>query len=401
MNDTQFDVVIAGGGPVGWACALAAQISLGKRARIVVVERDPLPVIAADDPIAARVYTVASGNLAWLHEHGVKIDETRSAAVTDIQVFGRDGGDSLRVDANDAGLNELARVIEHDALAVAIAERAQQAGVALIEGECIALHEGDGVGKGARTVELADRTLLQARVVLAADGAHSRLREAADVDVSRHIYPQRGVVANLRCTQPHHDTARQWFLPDGSILALLPLPANAGSPAVSMVWSAATERAEFLCALSEPELLAEINAATADTLDVSAVIGGTRSFLLSLLRLPNPVALRFVAVGDAAHTMHPLAGQGVNVGLADARCLFELWQRAPDVHGDPGHALLLSRYRRARYGPTLAMQLATDGLFRLYNQADHPFLMAAGDASMRLLGRLPAFRRTLFSSALQ
>ena len=397
MNDKLFDVVVAGGGPVGWACALAAQVSLGKRARIAVIERDALPVINASDPIAARVYTVASGNLAWLHQHGVKIDEARSAAVTDIQVFGRDGVDSLRVDANDAGVDELARVIEHEALAVAIAQRAQQAGVMLIAGACIALHDGDGI----RTVELADRSLLQARMVLAADGARSQLREAAGMEVSRHPYPQHGVVANLRCATSHESVARQWFLPDGSILALLPLPPDHGAPCVSMVWSAATERAEYLNALSETDLVAEINAASGDALGAHAVINGTRSFPLGLFRLPNPVADRFLAVGDAAHTMHPLAGQGMNVGLADARCLFELWRHAPDVHGDPGHALLLSRYRRERYGPTLAMQLATDGLFRLYNQVNHPFLMAAGDAGMRLLGRLPAFRRTLSTRALQ
>ncbi len=397
MNATLFDVVIAGGGPVGWACALAARVSLGKRARIAVVERDPLPVVGAGDPISARVYTVASGNLAWLNEHGVQIDEPRSAAVTDIQVFGRDGGDSLDIAANDAGQSELARVIEHEALTLAIALAAQKAGVALIAGECIALHEADG----ARTIELADRTLLQSRMVLAADGANSRLREAVGLEVSRRAYPQHGVVANLRCTKPHRDAARQWFLPDGSILALLPLPSMDGAPAVSMVWSASAARAEFLCALSDTALLAEVNAATGDAAGVSALVGATRSFPLNLLRVVNPVADRFLAVGDAAHAMHPLAGQGVNVGLADARCLYEVWQHAPDVHGDSGHALLLSRYRRQRYGPTLAMQLATDGLFRLYNQTDHPLLMAAGDAGMRLLGRLPAFRRTLSTNALQ
>jgi len=270
VNTSLFDVVIAGGGPVGWACALAAQVSLGKRARIAVVERDPLLVINAGDPMSARVYTVASGNLAWLDEHGVKTDHARSAAVTDIRVFGRDGGDSLRVEANDAGLNELARVIEHEALALAIAERAQQAGVTLIAGECIALHYGDTANGSTRAVELADRSLLQGRMVLAADGAHSRLREAAGMEVSRHSYPQHGVVANLRCTTPHQSVARQWFLPDGSILALLPLPSLIDStPSISMVWSVATDRAEFLSALSESQLIAEINAARAGILGVT------------------------------------------------------------------------------------------------------------------------------------
>lgn len=397
-----FDVLIAGGGPVGWACALAAQTALGHRARVAVIERDPLPVVVDGTRISARVYTVAAGNLAWFEKLGVRFDAARSASVTEMLVHGRDGQVSLRVSANDAGHRELAQVIEHELLAAATATRAQALGVRLIKGECVALHDSDPTDGGAhRLIELADKSLLSTRLLIAADGTHSRVREAAGLAVSTRQYAQHGVVANMICATPHRDTARQWFLPDGSILALLPLPNVDGKSAVSMVWSVPPSRAEGLCALSTDALLAEINAASANALGVCEVVGAARQFPLTLLRLPDPVAPRFLAVGDAAHAMHPLAGQGVNVGLADARCLADVLLRARDVRGDPGHALLLARYRRERFGPTFAMQLATDSLFRLYNQSEHPLLMAAGDAGMRLFGHLPAFRRTLSSAASQ
>jgi ubiquinone biosynthesis UbiH/UbiF/VisC/COQ6 family hydroxylase len=396
------DVLVAGGGPVGWACALAAKTALGKRARVAVIERDPLPQIANGARLSARVYTVAAGNLLWFEALGVRFDAARSASVTDMLVHGRDGRASLRISANDAGQRELAQVIEHEALAAATAARAQALGVQLIKGECVALHDSDPTDGGAhRLVELADKSLLSTRLLLAADGTHSRVREAAGLAASTRPYAQRGVVANMICATPHRDTARQWFLPDGSILALLPLPSINGAAAVSMVWSVPPARADVLCALPTDALLAEINTASANALGVCEVVGAARQFPLTLLRLPDPVAPRFLAVGDAAHAMHPLAGQGVNVGLADARCLADVLPRAGEVHDDPGHALLLARYRRERFGPTFAMQLATDSLFRLYNQSEHPLLMAAGDAGMRLFGHLPAFRRTLSSTASQ
>ena len=129
MSDLTFDVVdvlVVGGGAVGWACALAARAALGKRARVAVVERESSQPAPAGSPLSARVYTVASGNLRWLTAQGVKFDLTRSAAVTDIVVSGRDGQESMRVSANDAAEAELAKVIEHEALTHAIAARAHR-----------------------------------------------------------------------------------------------------------------------------------------------------------------------------------------------------------------------------------------------------------------------------------
>jgi 2-polyprenylphenol 6-hydroxylase len=400
VNETVFDVVVAGGGPVGWACALAAQTALGKRARIAVVESAEIgsrTAAATDAPLGTRVYTIASGNLSWLMAQGAQFDWQRTASVTDIAVFGRDGQPALQVSASDAGETELATVLEHDALALAVSTRAETLGVQAIGGTVCQLHDF-GVRK---LVELADRRVLEAGVVVVADGMHSRLRELAGVNAVVRAYPQQGVVAHLSCQTPHRGAARQWFLPDGSILALLPLPDIQSNPAVTLVWSTGVARAAELCALAAEDLLAEVNSATGQTVAANHVIQRAQSFPMALVRVADPVASRLVVVGDAAHAIHPLAGQGVNLGLMDARELQTVWQQASAVGGDPGHALLLGRYRRNRFGPTLAMQLATDGLFRLYNQVDHPLLMAAGDVGMRMFTRLPAFRRTLSTNARQ
>ena len=391
------DVLVAGGGPVGWACALAAQTALGKRGRVAVVERECSQPSAVGSMLSARVYTIASGNLRWLTEQGVQFELARSAAVTDIVVSGRDGRESMRISANDAGETDLARVIEHDALSHAIATRAQALGVRVVTGAVSSLHDLNA----HKLVELADRRVLQARVVIAADGMRSKLRELSDISATVRSYPQHGVVAHLQCERPHRGAARQWFLPDGSVLALLPLPNSDGSLAVSLVWSVSEARADELCALPDADFLDAVNAASQHVADVTQMINAAQKFPLTLVRVANPVAQRLVVVGDAAHAVHPLAGQGVNLGLVDARVLHDVWQHASNVGGDPGHALLLGRYRRERFGPTLAMQLATDGLFRLYNQVDHPLLMAAGDAGMRLLSRLPVFRRTVSTAAVQ
>ncbi len=404
MNTTSFDVLVAGGGPVGWACALAARHALGNTARVAVVERDALPDAKSwttDKPLSARVYTVAAGNLRWLASQDVLFDPARCATVSEMRVHGRNGAESLHIRATDIGEDELARIIEHEAMTFAIARAAVQAGVLLVCGEGVDVHDGGDVGVEAKLLELADRSLLQARLVIVADGVQSRLRDAAGLVATRHSYPQHGVVANLIAESGHRDTAAQWFLPDGSILALLPLPDIAGASAMSMVWSADPRRAASLCAMADDELLRAINAISGQTIRLRAVAGRPRSFPLNLLRLADPVGKRVLVVGDAAHAMHPLAGQGVNVGLADARCLFDLWSSVAMAADDPGHPLLLARYRRQRYGPTLAMQMTTDGLFRLYNQSEQPLLMAAGDAGMRLLGRVPAFRRTLSTAAMQ
>lgn len=135
MSTNNFDVLVAGGGPVGWACALAAKRALGAAARVAVVERDARPDAGSRDelaPLSVRVYTVAAGNLRWLTAQGVVFDAKRCATVSDMRVFGRNSAESLHIRAADTAQDELARVIEHEALTVAIARAAVQAGVQLV-----------------------------------------------------------------------------------------------------------------------------------------------------------------------------------------------------------------------------------------------------------------------------
>ncbi|HOB03155.1 MAG TPA: tryptophan 7-halogenase, partial [Casimicrobium huifangae] len=209
MNTTSFDVLVAGGGPVGWACALAARHALGNTARVAVVERDALPDAKSwttDKPLSARVYTVAAGNLRWLASQDVLFDPARCATVSEMRVHGRNGAESLHIRATDIGEDELARVIEHEAMTFAIARAAVQAGVLLVCGEGVDVHDGGDVGVEAKLLELADRSLLQARLVIVADGVQSRLRDAAGLIATRHSYPQHGVVANLIAESGHRDT---------------------------------------------------------------------------------------------------------------------------------------------------------------------------------------------------
>jgi 2-polyprenylphenol 6-hydroxylase len=396
-GDSRFDVIVVGGGPVGWACALAARESAK---RVCVVDRGEVPSLPTNY-IGSRVYTVAQDHLNWLHQRGVILDATRCADVDRIRVFDQSGNSALNIDARDARKARLASVAEHNHLSAAIAARSLQKGVQFVQGEV----KSSGVLDEVRYVELADGSLLNAALVVFAQGAHAALLDAIGVKALRRDYERVAVVANFIALDAHRGAAQQWFLPDQSILALLPLPDHENCAAVSMVWSTTPSHADALKAMSDDALCATVSNATGSKLPVSRVLSPCKSFSLQLIRIADPVAERALVVGDAAHAVHPLAGQGVNLGLGDAMALGPALSLAAQVNGDAGHALLLAKYRRSRYAAVAAMQAATDGLARIYNltpsENSSPLLpsASAGDFGMRVLGTLPAFRRILSSAA--
>ncbi|HZQ60785.1 MAG TPA: FAD-dependent monooxygenase, partial [Casimicrobiaceae bacterium] len=208
-------------------------------------------------------------------------------------------------------------------------------------------------------------------------------------------YGQTAVVANYECERAHHGRASQWFRRDGGVLAWLPLPGRR----MSMVWSAPTVLATELLQLSPPELAERVRAAGDDALGRLECITPATGFPLSHLQLPTVIAHRVALVGDAAHGVHPLAGQGVNLGFGDAAALAAVLRSRGPIE-DPAAPFLLERYARKRAEPVRAMHLVTDGLARLFGGAA-PGVRMVRNLGMTGVDRLPFIKRMLARSALR
>jgi ubiquinone biosynthesis UbiH/UbiF/VisC/COQ6 family hydroxylase len=211
---------------------------------------------------------------------------------------------------------------------------------------------------------LADGRTLRARLIVGADGAESWVRTQAGIEASVRAYHQTAVVANFTTALPHHGVATQWFQRNG-ILALLPLPGERAS----MVWSTATGHADELLAQSADELAAQVMAAAHNKFGDMRVITPAAAFPLQIQRVQCLVMPRLALIGDAAHNVHPLAGQGVNLGFRDARELAQVLAER-GAQSDCGDFPLLRRYERARKEDIATMQFSTDTLQRLFNKDD-------------------------------
>jgi 2-octaprenyl-6-methoxyphenol hydroxylase len=245
------------------------------------------------------------------------------------------------------------------------------------------------------TITLADGPTLAAALVVGADGLNSWVRRAAGMVVAPRSYAQTALVATLDCDDAHHGCARQWFKVDGGVLAWLPLPGRR----ISIVWSAPDALADELRALAPEAFAARVAAAGDSALGRLRLDGAVGAFPLQYLRLPTSVAHRLALVGDAAHGVHPLAGQGVNLGLGDADALAAvIAERGPVA--DPGAPVLLTRYARRRAEPVMAMQAVTDGLARLF-AAPAPWLRLLRNAGLSAVDRLPLVKRVLAQPALR
>ena len=363
-----------GGGPVGASLVHALR---DLRVALIGTPADPNDSAASFDP---RVYALSPGNVEFLRHLGVwqKLPAERLAAVHGMRIFGDDGHATLEFDAYEAGVPELAWIVEDGAL-----QRALWSGLPGEARQCERLE----IGAAAR-LTLSDGSDVAAKLIVGADGAHSFVRRAAGIQAAERDYGQAAVVANFRCAKPHRNVAYQWFQ-GGPVLALLPLPGEQ----VSMVWSLPVAEAERIAA--QPAI--EVTQASHRVLGELALASAVKTFPLRRLSARRLVAPRIALAGDAAHVVHPLAGQGLNLGLRDARVLAEtLAQRG--AWRDCGDYTLLRRYERARKEDVLAMQLTTDGLQKLFMN-DAVLLSGARNFGLVLADRLPFFKSFLVHHA--
>jgi 2-octaprenylphenol hydroxylase len=307
-----------------------------------------------------------------------------------------DTSGAIRLDAYEAGVSHLATIVESGRLQHALWQALQADGpsTGLRTGN-VALHCPAAIDSLEREerhtrLTLADGSTLEAELVVGADGAASRIREWAGLGSTLTPYGQSGVVANFECERPHRGTAFQWFF-DSDILAWLPLNGRR----LSMVWSTPSAHADELVALDAATLAEKVQAAGHHRLGALRLLTPAAAFPLRLNRVDSIVAPGVALIGDAAHGVHPLSGQGVNLGFGDAEALVEVLIQYRKSHC--GDVRVLQHYARARAEPVQRMQALTHGLHHLFASEQAGWLRNTG---MAWLNRLPPLKAALVREAM-
>jgi 2-octaprenylphenol hydroxylase len=374
----EFDVVVVGGGMVGAAlgCLLAEAVD---GLEVAVLEAREPPPFDPGGPVGNRVSAIARGSMRILSGCGVwnDIAARRVSPYREMRVWDAAsdpfGAGSLHFDSAELGEPDLGAIVENALIQWTLAERLRL--LPQVSWIAPARMTELELGDESAVLELADGRRLRARLVVGADGAASTSRSLAGIETNGWDYAQRAVVATVRCAEPHRDTAWQRFLPTGP-LAFLPL----ADGRCSIVWSTTPEAADSLLAQSPPEFLDALTEAADGVMGEVTEADSRAAFPLRLQYARRYTQPRFALIGDAAHAVHPLAGQGVNLGFLDAAALAEAVADAVADGRDPGDRRALRRYERWRKGENMAAMFLIDAIGRLFGNGN----AAAG--SLRRLG---------------
>ncbi len=407
-------IVIAGGGIAGLATALALREGLGGMAAITVadpafgarsvgarsVPARSVATMSVPAPEAQRAYTLSPASRAFLRRLGVWEALAPSAqAVREMAISDSRTHDAVRPvfltfaaqPRQDVHPGEpVAHVVLSGALQDVLQEAARSGGIDLVPQE-LASHS-------ATTAHFANGSTVPCQLVIAADGSRSRLREAAGIGWVAWDYPQSGLVATIGHERDHGGRAVQHFLPGGPF-AMLPLvPGPDGGFRSSIVWSDTRETIATVLTLPEGDMAREIEMRFGLELGEITLLDTPRAFGLGYGIARRFVANRLALVGDSAHIIHPLAGQGLNLGLRDAEALAKTVTDAARLGLDIGSLSVLAGYERARRADTVMMGAAMDGLNRLFSNDALPFRLAR-DLGLGLVDRMPAIKRFFMAAA--
>ena len=395
------DVTVVGAGLVGLAAALAchqagysvALLDSGPGLTQSQLNADANSLCNDHSQWDARIYAISPNNAKWLAELGAwpLLDKARLGQINAMQIFA--DGVPMSLDAEDESADCLAYVLESRALAQALHERVSMTGMpVLFNHGCVAFDSA------TTTLHLADKRTIQSSLVIAADGSQSWLRQQLGITVQKKSYAQLGIVANFSVELDHAHVARQWFTSHrqdgGTILAWLPLSSNT----VSIVWSVPLAYADELLALSPSAFTQAVMQAGGQALGDMRLLSPPVAFPLSRQTCERTVQDGVVLVGDAAHQIHPMAGQGVNLGFRDVIDLLASWQ-TKNSYQSLADSRLLNAYTRRRKADVLSMQLLTDGLFQIF-ASTNPVLNSIRNAAWQLANQ-GLIKKTLLALALK
>jgi 2-octaprenyl-6-methoxyphenol hydroxylase len=396
------DVCVVGSGPVGGtlACRLAAA-----GVATVVVDRAPLPPME-HPAFDGRAYAIAAGSRTLLMDAGLwEILPDPPNPILDIRVTdGRVGRPASRLrlhfDHREAG-GPFGWMVEARGLRRALNAHVHTLPHLRVFAPAEASVERNDAGVEVR---IAGGPLIVCRLVIAAEGRNSPLREAANIPVTRFDYSQTGIVCAISHELPHNNLALEHFLPSGPF-AVLPMAPSAdaeagGAPNVSaVVWTERTRIAETILGLDDVRFAREIRRRLGDYLGTVRTVGRRWNYPLSAMLAHRYVDTRLARAGDAAHGIHPIAGQGLNLGFRDAIELSRLLISAKATGEDLGSAALLARYQRARRPDNLAMLAMTDGLDRLFS-TNNPAIRMVRDLGIAAVDRARPVKRMFMRRAM-
>ena len=388
MAETEsYDVIIAGGGFVGMSLALALGGAAPKGFRVALVDAEPAESTKPD----ARASALSAASKGLLSVLGIWPALAGNAeAITTIEIT--DSSLDAKRRPHLLGFDDDLKPGESGAYMIENEDLIRGLRSAVLRAPAIEMLAPDSVTSFAATpfaieARLASGGGLGAKLLIAADGKRSRLRERAGIKCVGWSYPQLGIVTTVAHAKPHHGKAVQHFLPSGPF-AILPLQGNRSS----IVWSEAKDRAAEIMAGDEASFLAELTRRFGDQLGTIELAGPRQSFPLDLQIARSFVGDRFVLIGDAAHAVHPLAGQGLNIGIRDVAALAEIIVEGARLGLDLGSPVLLERYERWRRFDSALSATAMHGLNRLFSNDSAP-LRVLRDLGLGLVERTPRLKR--------